>query len=210
MSASEQPALASGAASHPLLDPALGYSWYPGCLWHGSGALYFTGEIGRRGEGVTDADLAKPVHNARIPSSLSVTIDTPSATLYEQVSRALETIQCGALKIEARPGRSCIKLRLKPEYAEEVARLREANAKIEAQVADLCNQLEALGCDVDRVGPPSLARIPDHFLEGEDGIEYKSAGFNVCCHSGTPFYKLLLDAGVLERVYPAWYRDGQY
>ena len=182
-------------------------TWHPGCSY-GNG--YSVGAIGRRGPDTTEEDLNKEIRNTEIPSCLALHITIPGDVkhLYEVIFNELKINYTGIEVITNPPRELRMNGKIKEEYQLQHDAIVERNSQIGKKYAELVTQLEDLGCDTSDLSGPKLEKIPDSFYDFT--MQNTDSFIEVRCHNATKFYEYLYSAGVLEKFYPQWYRDGKY
>ena len=187
----------------------LSLSWHPGCSYMG-GSSYAVGAIGRRGPGTTEDELKIPVYNTEIPKCLAFYITIPGSEkhLYDVILTELKLLNDGVEILPRPPQETRVNLNVKEEFKAEYDSVMSKNQQIREKYNELVKQLEELGCDAENIEGPKLEEVPDSWYEST--TSFTDSHIEVRCHSETKFYKELLSAGILEKSYPKWYRNGKY
>ncbi|CAK7994852.1 Hypothetical protein POVR1_LOCUS370 [uncultured virus] len=190
-----------------LNNQELTFSWHPGC-GHITGKEYCVGPIGRRGPKELERQDELP---PSIPSSLSFTISfiaECTGKTYDEVVKCLKdqetkdpeiaVIYCEPRKIETRV--------VKAEFKEVHDLFVKQNQEINDLVKQSAKLVTLLGCEVGE--SEYLREIPDEWFEMITTIRYSP--IEVRCHKNTNFYQFMLKNGILEQVFPKWFREGNY
>lgn len=194
-------------------------SWHPGCGFHKKGlgkSTYYVGPIGRRGPNTTEEDLKKEIKITEVPNSLVFYINftNESKDLYETILNELENlIKYGddiEIKEKRGPYNRIERIKPKPEYEDKIKEITERNEKINKEYIELVDKLEQLGCCCDDISGPKYEKLIDEYYELKEYVDYNSAYIHVCCHKDTKLYNYLNQAGILEKYFPQWYRDGKF
>ncbi len=197
-------------------------SWYPGCYFSGLNSCgcpeYILGDIGRTGCSYSTFSSEPKVEQGwtpKISSALQFTIKVKridGIELYDKVLSVIEKLQkTDQIKVDVtRPYVTRTKLEPKEEYKQLVEEMTESNAEIVTKYQSLVEKLEVLGCDCDDIGAPTLKSIPDEYYDWKIHTDATRGSINVCCHSGTEFYKFLNENNLLEKYMPEWYRKGDF
>ena len=123
-------------------------------------------------------------------------------------SKSWLRIQTDGIKI------AYIRKDVKKEFVDKVNEINNSNDVLKKEYDDMINKLDSyvksIGLnkdDIEYKRSLNLLLIPNEYFEYE---ERKSAFITVMCNKKTKFYNALLDAGVLEKTYPKWYKYGEY
>jgi len=200
----------------PLLNPALKISWEP-AIYEG-GNRYICGPMGRHAPKPADW---KPM--TTLPAGMKLTIsifhdseklyldEKKDPKLYEQtldlVTRLGEPDQ---IKMEESrpPWKKTEILNPKPEFKEIVEDWQAKNTAIMTEFHELIVKLEELGCDIDDgPGSPRVHVIPQEYFVTRDYLDFGLCYISFCMNFNMKIYQFLKEQGVLDRVFPQWYRD---
>lgn len=192
-----------------LLHPDLKYSWHPGCGYISPG-YYCVGPIGRIGPGTT-FPLPPPTPNTEIPTCLAIYIEFPNKEVQEQVVSCVRQLVKEGDDIQViypENNTQIIHEGVKMAHLNEYCKIQAQNEEIGKKWQELSVQLEQIGCDVDDCRGPKYVPVPREFYITR--VEEILGRMEVRCKKGTRFYDHLHSNGILEKVYPQWYRDGNY
>ncbi|CAK7994851.1 Hypothetical protein POVR1_LOCUS369 [uncultured virus] len=189
-----------------LNNQELTFSWHFGYSYEGK-KRYSLGPTFSIGPPGSATDLPPP----RIPSVLSFTISfTPECTgkTYNEVVKCLKDQEMKDPEIAViynEPHKIETQV-VKAEFQEVHDLFIKQNQEINDLVKKSARLVTLLGCEVGE--SEYLRKIPDEWFETITTIKYDP--IEVRCHKNTNFYQFMLKNGILERVFPKWFRDGNY
>lgn len=187
-----------------LNHPDLAFSWQPYVFHLGKRNYAFGGTTAVYSRG------NRP-RNEAIPSTVAFIISFPpntSGKVYDEVAKCIRKQEAKDLEIaviynEPRKNETLV---VKPEFKEVHDLFVKQNQEINDLVASSSKLVELLGC---KVGESKYLRdLPAEWFEMVTAIQYTP--ISIRCHDKTDFYQFMLKNGILERVFPKWYREGNY
>lgn len=199
-----------------LLSADLGISWYPGCFYDPQIQKYCIRSDLGMGPGIMKKDFGI-IYNTKIPATLALHFTMPTLELYEKMQRVVQEQQLAGEDIQVNGSWAPIlavskqRTNVKPEFLKEFRALVRANKRRAKQYRKLCQALQALGCNLKDGVPLPRYREAEEAWFASENVELKRTGsMIICCRAGTQLYDYLAEHGVLEKVYPEWFRYGGY
>ena len=207
--------------------PECTLSFQPGCTYDGFTNSYICGPIGATGcrgsqgsqgpappqdpEDIRrrEEEERKRVEEAkrRYKRGVVISIMTPNEFLYHSFSKMILDYQNEypeeRLQIIPREPRLESTRSPKPEHTEDIECRRQLQAKRDARIQELLDELESLGYDDDDIGYghteyPESERILAEWYNVTTIANYAHSGFEIRCHCESNLYKTLVEKGIYD------------